>query len=169
MTTSFQTPPPPTFAEQQDARERNDSAYRSTVTFKELPDSGHVAHRATPTDVQVTATDIDVLAEWLYVTGGRVTTVDLPSGQTVWTLHTSTWSDSPTFPVVPVHVSVVLAVDEPVMQEIRDAVVPWQYVVAIQTDERLWIRFNDRDRAVSCAASYGLGPEYVRTVLGGEA
>lgn len=172
MTTSFQTPtpaPPPTFREQQDLRERNDFSYRFTVDHKELPSSGHVAHRATPTDVQVTATDMDVLGEWLYVMGGQVTTIDLPSGQTVWTLHTTTWSDSPKFPPVPVHVSVVQVTGEPVMQEICEAVVRWQYAVAIEADERKWMRFNDRDRAVSCAASYGLGADYVRTVLGGEA
>ena len=54
--------------------------------------------------------------------GGTITTTDLPSGQTVWTLHTSTWTDSPRVPVVPVHVSVVLPSDEPVMCEIAAAV-----------------------------------------------
>lgn len=123
MATSFQTPVRElTFQEQQDARERNDFAYRSTVDFKELPSSGHVAHEATATGVLVTATDIDVLGEWLFVMGGKVTTVDLPSGQTVWTLRTSTWSDSPRFPVVPVFVSVVLASGAPVMHEIAAAV-----------------------------------------------
>jgi hypothetical protein len=63
-----------TFPSQQDAQERNDSAYRSTVTFRELPSSGHVAHQATPTSVLVTATDIDVIGKWLFVMGGKITT-----------------------------------------------------------------------------------------------
>ncbi|MFE4717298.1 hypothetical protein ACFRLW_12890 [Streptomyces sp. NPDC056728] len=122
MTTSFQTPTAePTFRQQQDTRERNDFSYRATVDFKELP-SGHVAHEATPTAVLVTATDMDVLGEWLYVMGGTITTVELPSGQTVWTLRTTTWSDSPRFPVVPVFVTVVQPTDTPVMHEIAAAV-----------------------------------------------
>jgi hypothetical protein len=112
----------PTFLAEQDARERNDFSYRSTVDFKELPSSGHVAHQATATAVLVTATDMDVLGEWLYVMGGKVTTVDLPSGQTVWTLRTTTWSDSPRFPVVPVFVTVVQSSDASVMHEIAAAV-----------------------------------------------
>jgi hypothetical protein len=112
----------PTFLAEQDARERNDFSYRSTVTFHELPDSGHVAHVATADWVLVTSTDIDVLGEWLYVMGGKVTTVDLPSGQTVWTLATRTWSDSPRFPVVPVFVTVVQSSDASVMHEIAAAV-----------------------------------------------
>jgi hypothetical protein len=106
----------------QDACERNDFSYRFTVDFKELPSSGHVAYQATPTAVQVTATDMDVLGEWLYVMGGTVTTVNLPSGQTVWTLRTSTWSDSEKFPVVPVFVTVVQSSGAPVMHEIAAAV-----------------------------------------------
>lgn len=170
MTTSFQTPtpaPPTTFREQQDTRERNDFSYTFTVDHKELPSSGHVAHRATLTDVQVTATDMDVLGEWLYVMGGKITTVDLPTGQTVWTLHTTTWSDSPKFPPVPVHVSVVQVTDEPVMQEIREAVERPEFMVEIGADPRKWLRFYDRDRAVSYAATNGLGVDRVRTVLGG--
>lgn len=124
MTTSFQTPTVEQTARwsAQDACERNDFSYRFTVDFKELPQSGHVAHQATATAVQVTATDMDVLGEWLYVMGGKITTVDLPSGQTVWTLHTTTWTDSEKFPVVPVHVSVVQLTDAPVMHEIAAAV-----------------------------------------------
>ncbi|WP_432164922.1 hypothetical protein [Streptomyces sp. bgisy031] len=123
MTTSFQTPIAElTFRQQQDVRERNDFSYRSTVTHQELPQSGHIAHEATPTSVLVTATDMDVLGEWLYVMGGTITTVELPSGQTVWTLRTTTWSDSPRFPVVPVFVSVVQPTGAPVMHEIAAAV-----------------------------------------------
>lgn len=111
-----------TFRAEQDAVERNDFSYRSTVDFKELPQSGHVAHQALADRVLVTATDMDVLGEWLFVMGGSITTVVLPSGQTVWTLATSTWSDSPRFPVVPVFVSVVQASGVLVMQEIVAAV-----------------------------------------------
>ena len=103
------------------ARERNENAYESTCAYHGLPQA-HVAAQATESAVLVTATDIDVLAEWLYVQGGTVTTADLPSGQTVWTLHTRTWSDSVKFPPVPVHLSVVLPAGEPVMCEIREAV-----------------------------------------------
>jgi hypothetical protein len=72
--------------------------------------------------VLVTSTDIDVLHQWLHMQGGTVSTVVLPSGQTVWTLATRTWSDSPRFPVVPVFVSVVLPSGAPVMHEIVAAV-----------------------------------------------
>ncbi len=82
--------------------ERNDFSYRCTVDVKELPQSGHVAHQATESAVLVTATDMDVLGEWLYVMRGTVTKTVLPWGQTTYTLHTQTWSDSPRFPVVPV-------------------------------------------------------------------
>ncbi|MFD5814348.1 hypothetical protein [Streptomyces sp. NPDC127038] len=127
MTTFSQTLTPAptvelTFGQQHDAQERNDSAYRSTVLYRELPDSGHVAHQALSDRVLVTATDLDVIAEWLFVMGGKITTVDLPSGQTVWTLATRTWSDSPNFPVVPVFVTVVQATGAPVMHEIAAAV-----------------------------------------------
>jgi len=122
MATSFQTPAPElTFREQQEARRRHEISYETTVAIQELP-SSHIAWEATSAAVLVTATDMDVLGEWLYVMKGSVTTVDLPSGQTVWTLHTTTWSDSPNFPPVPVHVTVVLPSDEPVMHEIRAAV-----------------------------------------------
>lgn len=112
---------PTTFRTAMDARLRNETAYEVTTAVKELP-SAHVAWEATPTAVQVTATDMDVLAEWLFVMGGKVTTVDLPSGQTVWTLHTTTWTDSERVPVVPVHVTVVQVTGEPVMHEIAAAV-----------------------------------------------
>jgi hypothetical protein len=104
-----------------DARERNERAYEVTVNVQDLP-SRHVAWEATTAAVLVTATDMNVIADWLYVMKGRITTVDLPSGQTVWTLRTQTWSDSPRFPVVPVYVSVTQATDAPVMHEIAAAV-----------------------------------------------
>ena len=123
MATSFQTPAPELdWYEQHQLRERNDFSYRCTVDFKELPQSGHVAHEALPDRVLVTATDMDVLGEWLYVMGGTVTTVDLPSGQRAWTLRTTTWTDSPRFPVVPVFVTVVQTADANVMHEIAAAV-----------------------------------------------
>jgi hypothetical protein len=123
MATVLQTPPAAlSFGEQQDLIERNDFSYRSTVTYKELPDSAHVAHAATADWVLVTSTDIDVLGEWLYVMGGTVKKTELPAQQTAWTLVSRTWSDSPRFPVVPVFVTVVLPSDVPVMHEIAAAV-----------------------------------------------
>jgi len=110
-----------TFAEAQVARRRNEVAYETTVTFKELP-SAHVAWEALPDRVLVTSTQMDVLAEWLFVMGGQITTTVLPWGQTVWTLHTRTWSDSPEFVPVRVHVSVTVSSDESVMDEVRLAV-----------------------------------------------
>ena len=108
--------------ERRELRERNEFSYTSTCAAKGLPESGHIAVRATESSVLVTATDIDVLGEWLFVQGGAVVKSELPHGQTVWTLRTETWSDSPLFPVVPVFVSVVLAADEPVMHDIVEAV-----------------------------------------------
>lgn len=110
-----------TFAEAQTARRRNEVAYETTVTEKELPEA-HVAWEALPDRVLVASTQMDVLAEWLFVMGGQITTTVLPWGQTVWSLHTRTWSDSSEFPSVPVHVSVTVASDEPVMEEVRLAV-----------------------------------------------
>ncbi|MFI6251450.1 hypothetical protein [Streptomyces sp. NPDC051016] len=126
MATSSQTPGTPavqplSFMERQAIRERNEFSYQSTCDYHNLPQA-HVAARATDSCVLATATDIDVLGEWLYVQGGTVTTADLPSGQTVWTLHTVTWTDSPKFPPVPVHLSVVLPTGESVMHEIAEAV-----------------------------------------------
>lgn len=110
-----------TFAEATVARRRNEVAYETTVTAKELPEA-HVAWEALPDRVLVTATDMNVLAEWLFVMGGPITLTVLSWGQTVWTLHSRTWSDSPEFPPVPVHVSVTVSSDEPVMAEVRLAV-----------------------------------------------
>ena len=70
----------------------------------------------------MTATDMNVLADWLFVMEGYVTLTPLAWGQTVWTLHTRTWSDSVEFPPVRVHVSVTVSSDEPVMDEVRLAV-----------------------------------------------
>lgn len=122
MATSLQTAPELDWYEQARLRERNDFSYQCTVDVKELPQSGHVAHEALWDRVLVTATDMDVLGEWLYVMGGSVTTVDLSHGQTVWTLRTSTWTDSPKFPVVPVYVTVTQASGASVMHEIAAAV-----------------------------------------------
>ncbi|MFJ6066520.1 hypothetical protein ACIQHU_26190 [Streptomyces tendae] len=125
MATSLQTPAvqPLSFLDRQTARERNESNYDTTVAYHGLPASGHIAVQATADAVLVTATDIDVLAEWLFVQGGTVSKVDLLSGQTVWTLHTKTWTDSPVkFPEIPVHVTVVLPSAESVIHEIAAAV-----------------------------------------------
>lgn len=102
--------------------ERNERAYETTVTVQGLPSLERAAWEATEAAVLVTATDMSVLADWLFVQGGTVARVDLAWGQSVWTLHTETWSDSPDFPVVPVHVTVVLPSGAPVMQEITEAV-----------------------------------------------
>jgi hypothetical protein len=124
MATSLQTAAPELdWYQQSQLRERHDFSYRFTVDFKELPQpSRGVAHEALPDRVLVTATDMSVIAEWLYVMGGTVSTVDLPHGQTVWTLSTSTWTDSAKYPVVPVFVTVVQATGADVMHEIRAAV-----------------------------------------------
>jgi hypothetical protein len=111
----------PSFADAQAARRRNEVAYETTVTEKELPQQ-HIAWEALHDRVLVASTQMDVLAEWLFVMGGQITTTVLPWGQTVWTLHTRSWSDSEKFPSVPVHVSVTVASDEPVMEEVRLAV-----------------------------------------------
>ena len=103
------------------ARRRNETAYETTVTEKELPEA-HVAWEALADRVLVTATDMNVLADWLFVMEGYVTLTPLAWGQTVWTLHTRTWSDSVEFPPVRVHVSVTVSSDEPVMDEVRLAV-----------------------------------------------
>lgn len=115
------TTPISTFLSEQDARRRIESAYETTVAVKELP-SMHVAWEATSRSVLVTATDMNVIAEWLFVMKGWITKVDLPSGQTAWTLVTRTWSDSDKVPVVPVCVTVVQRTDAPVMHEIAAAV-----------------------------------------------
>ncbi|MEH0657672.1 hypothetical protein QA860_07995 [Streptomyces stelliscabiei] len=123
MTTSLQTPTVEQLAwrVEQDARERNERAYRVTVDIQDLP--SHVAYQATSEAVHVFATDMNVIADWLFVMDGSITKVDLPSGQTVWTLRTSTWSDSPVkFPPVPVHVTVTQVSGAPVMHEIAAAV-----------------------------------------------
>ncbi|MEV4232743.1 hypothetical protein AB0J81_37905 [Streptomyces bobili] len=124
MATVLQTPTVELdWYQQVQLRERNDFAYCSTVDYKELPQPAeHVAHQALPDRVLVAATDMTVLAAWLFVMGGSVSTVDLPHGQTVWTLRTQTWTDSPRFPVVPVFVSVTQATGADVMHEIRAAV-----------------------------------------------
>jgi hypothetical protein len=123
MATSLQTPTVEQLAWRaaQEARERNERAYRVTVDIQDLP-SGHVAYQATADAVLVTATNMDVLGEWLFVMGGTVEKADLSHGQTVWTLHTRTWSDSEKFPPVPVHVTVVQLTGAPVMHEIAAAV-----------------------------------------------
>ncbi|MGY6019528.1 hypothetical protein [Streptomyces spinosirectus] len=122
MNASSQTPAvqPLSFLDRRAARERNELSYQTTCAYHSLP-TAHVAAQATESAVLVTATDIDVLAEWLFVQGGTVTKTDLPSGQTVWTLHTQTWTDSEKFSPVPLHLSVVLVTGESVIWEIEDA------------------------------------------------
>jgi hypothetical protein len=123
MATSFQIPrvQPLHSLQQRSVRERNETAYTVTCSYLGLPEA-HVAWEATESSVLVSATQMDVLAGWLYVQGGTVSVVDLPSGQSVWTLATSTWSDSEALPRVPVFVSVVVPSDVPVVHEVRAAV-----------------------------------------------
>lgn len=122
MASSSQTPTvqPLSVLDRQAARERNELSYQTTCSYHGLPEA-HIAAQATESAVLITATDIDVLAEWLFVQGGTVTKVDLPHGQTAWTLATLTWTDSPKFPAIPVFVTVVLPTGEPVIWEIEDA------------------------------------------------
>lgn len=123
LSTSFQTPVVRHLSvlSARDARQRNESAYGVTVAHHGLP-SQHVAVQATEASVLVSATDMNVIADWLFVMGGSVVVTELVSGQSVWTLRTSTWSDSARVPVVPVFVSVVQPTGEPVMCEIAGAV-----------------------------------------------
>ncbi|MET8694793.1 hypothetical protein ABZV65_19870 [Streptomyces bauhiniae] len=111
------------FLERQDARRRHEREYEVTVNVLNLP-SQHVASQATPTEVHVFATDMDVLAAWLYEMGGTVSKTELPTGFTVWTLHTQTLLDAVAAgkDACPVLVSVPLLTGEPVMQEIAEAV-----------------------------------------------
>lgn len=123
MATSFQTPVPElSFREQQDARRRHEREYEVTVNVLNLPTS-HVAVQATASQVHVFATDMDVLAAWLYEMGGSIAKVDMPSGISVWTLHTWTLADSITSAdACPVLVTVMQLSDTPVMHEIAAAV-----------------------------------------------
>lgn len=113
----------PSFRDQQDARQRHEREYEVTVNILNLP-SEHVAVQATADAVHVFATNMDVLAAWLYEMGGTIAKVDLPSGVSVWTLHSKTLSDS----VVAgedaclVLVSVTQLSSTPVMHEIVAAV-----------------------------------------------
>jgi hypothetical protein len=123
MATSFQTPTAPsTFRERQEARRRHEREYEVTVNVLNLP-SQHVAVQATADAVHVFATNMDVLAAWLYEMGGKISKVDLPSGVSVWTLHTWTLADSiSSADACPVLVSVSQLTDTPVMHEIAAAV-----------------------------------------------
>lgn len=103
------------------ARRRNEVAYETTVNIQGLPEA-HVGWEALPDRVLVTSTEMSALAEWLFVMGGSITQTALPWGQSVWTLHTRTWSDSEGFPPVAVHVSVTVSSDEAVIPEVRSAV-----------------------------------------------
>jgi hypothetical protein len=120
---TVQVTEPTTFRAQQDARLRHEREYEVTVNVLNLP-SQHVAVQATPTEVHVFATDMDVLAAWLYEMGGSVTKLDLPSGISVWTLRTSTLADSVVAgeDACPVLVTVSQLSDTPVMHEIAAAV-----------------------------------------------
>lgn len=104
----------------QDARERHEREYEVTVNVMNLP-SAHVAHQATAELVHVFATDMDVLAAWLFEMDGTVSKDERPSGITVWTLRTQTYTD-PGEVACPVLVSVSQVSGTPVMHEIAAAV-----------------------------------------------
>jgi len=106
----------------QDARERHEREYEVTVNVLNLP-SQHVAVQATAEAVHVFATDMDVLAAWLYEMDGTIAKVDLSSGVSVWTLHTKTLADSISgADACPVLVTVTQVSGAPVMHEIAAAV-----------------------------------------------
>ena len=113
---------PSSFRARQDARQRHEREYEVTVNTLGLPE--HVAFQATPELVHVFATDMNVLAAWLYEQGGTVTVDDLPSGVSVWTLRTQALTDAVVAgeSTCPVLVSVTQVTGEPVMHEIRAAV-----------------------------------------------
>lgn len=150
-----------TFQASQQQRRDNELQFEVTANVLDLPTG---SCRAEADAVHVFATDIDVLAAWLYEKRGHVTTHDTGYGVTVWTLHTTAGAD-PGVVGCRVLVSVPLVSGEPVMQEIRDVVMERQFAVAIGADERKWMRFRAREGAVACAESYGLGVDYVREVL----
>lgn len=120
MTTQLK---PSAFRAQQDARQRHEREYEVTVNILNLP-SEHVAVQATADAVHVFATNMDVLAAWLYEMGGTIAKVDLPSGASVWTLRSETLSDAVESGAgaCPVLVSVTQLSDAPVMHEIAAAV-----------------------------------------------
>jgi hypothetical protein len=120
---TVQATEPTTWRAQQDARLRHEREYEVTVNVLNLP-SQHVAVQATPTEVHVFTTDMDVLATWLYEMGGTISKLDLPSGISVWTLHTKTLADSVEAGAepCPVLVTVSQLSDTPVMHEIAAAV-----------------------------------------------
>jgi len=111
------------FRQAQDARQRHEREYEVTVNILNLP-SAHVAVQATADAVHAFATDMNVLAAWLYEMDGTITKVDLPSGISVWTLRTQTLADSVVAgeAACPVLVSVSQLTDTPVMHEIAAAV-----------------------------------------------
>ncbi len=124
MTAQITEPTPElSFREQQDALRRHEREYEVTVNILNLP-SQHVAYQATPTEVHVFTTDMNVLAAWLYAMDGTVTVTDLPSGVSVWTLRTQTLMDAVDTGRVacPVLVTVPQLTGTPVMHEIAAAV-----------------------------------------------
>ncbi|MGW4028194.1 hypothetical protein ACWEFL_02560 [Streptomyces sp. NPDC004838] len=70
--------------------------------------------------VRIRSTDTGVLARWLEVRGGTVTVTEAGDRFQVWTLRTGTLAE-PGWPSVLVLVSVLVPWDEPVLEEIRDA------------------------------------------------
>lgn len=107
------------FAERMAARERHEVEFEVTTNIRSLPASPHTV---TDDAVLVFATNIDVLAAWLYELNGTITLHDTGIGVTTWVLRTRTDVD-PEAPGFPVLVSVSLPTGEQVMPEIAAAVV----------------------------------------------
>jgi len=76
-----------------------------------------------PDAVRILTTNVDDLAVWLEVRGGTVTVARAGDGVQVWTLRTATEAELPKYPAVTVLVSVLVTDDEPMMPELRDALV----------------------------------------------
>lgn len=120
---------PLTFAERMERQRENRSRFEiyKDMTGEQLPAPVIVA---TPERVYVTVADTDDLVEWLTVYGGTAHCGPVFDGMQTWTLHlvSSGWSDGRD---VPVQISAVAYVDEPVFEELRNAVVPAASVVPL--------------------------------------
>ncbi len=76
----------------QKRRNDNETDYEVTVNILGLP-TERTVHEVDADAVRVTSADIGVLAAWLEVKGGTVTTCDTGFGVTVWTLSTVAGAD----------------------------------------------------------------------------
>lgn len=84
---------------------------------------------ATDERVFVTVADTDDLVAWMAVYGGTTHRSPVFDGMQTWTLHqvSDGWSDGR---VVPVQITAVTQVDEPVMHDLLDALVQAPLAVA---------------------------------------